>query len=276
MELAMVGETIMPIEQAMISAHDRSVSFGDGVYEVIVCCNGKLFAPDRHFDRLKSSLGKMGMMGKVNIEQIRQRVDLALKESGLSDATVYFQITRGQAFRCHDYSEEWEPGFLMTVRQRQRPTQKIGKAITHPDWRWKRCDIKSLNLLANIMAKHAAVKAGAYEAIFVDEKGLVTEGSSTSVMMVKGKILKTAPLTANILPGITRDILLEWAPQMGFIVSETSFTPQEMLSADEVFITGTSTETMGIIAVDEKTIGGGKLGCVSEQFQQKLAQAMYG
>lgn len=276
MELAMVGEKLIPIEQATISAHDRSVSFGDGVYEVIVCCCGKLFAPERHFDRLKNSLGKMGMLGKIDLDDIRNRVDRALKESALADATIYFQITRGQAFRSHDYSEDWLPGFLLTIRQRQRPAKKIGKAVTHPDWRWKRCDIKSLNLLANIMAKHAAVKAGAYEAIFIDDKGLVTEGSSTTVLIVKDKTLQTAPLTANILPGITRDLLLEWAPDLGLIVSESSFTPAEMFAADEVLITGTSTEVMGIVSVDGKPVGKKTPGGYTEMYQQKLAHAMYG
>ncbi len=124
------------------------------------------------------------------------------------------------------------------------------------------------------MAKHAATQAQAYEAILVDENGYVTEATSSSVLIVKNNLLQTAPLTANILAGITRCFLLEWADEVGLKVCEQSFTPAHALTADELMITGTSTQVMGITKLDDKTIATGKLGPCTKRFQQLLKEAM--
>jgi len=273
MELAMVDDVIVPIAEAQISAHDRSVYFGDGVYEAVRYCNGKLFAIDWHIDRLTNSLRKMDMLDKVDLELVRRRVDRALAQADIAEAVVYFQITRGRALRSHDYDDDWQPGFLLTVRQFTRQADRA-TAVTHPDWRWKRCDIKSLNLLANVLAKHAAVKAGAYDAILVDENGLVTEATSSSVLMVKDGVLLTAPLTANILPGITRALVLEWADKVGLQRCEESFTVGEALAADELMAAGTATEVMGITQLNGKKIADGKPGSFTRRFRELLIETM--
>ena len=274
MELAMIGDQIVPLAEARISAHDRSIYFGDGVYEVVRYCGGRLFAMDAHIARLKNSLREMDMLAKVDLDVIRRRVDRAVAEAGITDALVYFHLSRGSALRSHDYSDDWEPGFLLTVRAYHERDAEV-RAITHPDWRWKRCDIKSLNLLANVLAKHAAGRAGAYEALLVDDGGLITEATSSTVFMIKDQILRTAPLTANILPGITRTYLLEWAESIGLKSREECFTVAEALAADELLLTGTGTEVMGITHLDGATIADGIMGSYTHRFHDRLREAMY-
>ena len=275
MEVAMVGEVMMPIGEARISAHDRSVYFGDGVYEVVRSWRGKLFAMEEHMARLGSSLAKMEMLDKVDLGVIRARVVEALASAGIDDAVVYFQVTRGSGVRSHGYGDDWAPGFLLTVRERKGDKPEEARAITHADWRWKRCDIKSLNLLANVMAKRAAMKAGVYDAILVDEAGWVTESTSSSVLLVKEGVLRTAPLGANILAGITRGLLLEWAGQLGLEVREESFRVAEALGADELMLTGTSTEVTAVTELDGQRIGGGREGQYTGRLGEMLRAAMY-
>jgi len=274
MELAMVNDQIVPIEEARIYAHDRGLYFGDGVYEVVAGRGGKLFALERHLQRLEYSLREMQMLEKVDISQIRQRVQAVHEESGIAEAKVYFHITRGRALRSHEYVEDWQPSFLLTVREMNRSQAASAKVITHPDWRWKRCDIKSLNLLANVLAKNAAKQAGAAEAILVDDKGIVTEGTSTSVLMVQNGVLRTTPLGANILAGITRALILEWAGDFGLEVREESFAVSEALQGDELFLTGTTTGVLGISHLDGQLIADGKTGTYTQQFRQRLYNAM--
>ncbi len=275
MELAMIDDRIFPLEEAMISAHDRSVYFGDGVYEAVRLCNGKLFAMDRHMIRLENSLRQMDMLQQTNLTLIRRRIERAIDQADVKEAMVYFQISRGSALRSHDYNDDFTPLFFLTVRKFESSEPRAITAITHPDWRWKRCDIKSLNLLANIMARHAAVKAGAYEAILVDESNLVTEATSSSVLIIKDNLLKTAPLSANILPGITRAILLEQAGNIGLNVKLKSFSLQEALGADELFITGTGAGVMGIGSLNDIQVASGQLGKYTLQFHRLLLKAMY-
>ncbi len=274
MELAMINDTVVDIKQARVSAHDRGLLFGDGVYEVIRFCNGKLFEMEEHMSRFEHSLREMDMLSHVDLGVIRNRVDQALAESKLKEAKVYFHVTRGSSPRAHDYNDSWQPEFLLTVRPVKDKHQETGRAIIHPDWRWKRCDIKSLNLLANVLAKHAATKAGAYEAILVDEKGMITEATSSSVLMVKDGALWSAPLQANILPGITRSLLLKWARDLGLEPQEELFSLVDLKSAEELMITGTGTEVMGITQVDGQTIGKGIRGHYTQRFQEKLVAAM--
>ena len=270
----MINDEIVPLAEARISAHDRSIYFGDGVYEAVRCCGGKLFAMKQHLERLKNSLRKMDMLAKVDPEQVRRRVERAVSEAAIAEALVYFQISRGAALRNHDYSDDWQPSFLLTIRAYCNRQEQV-TVITHPDWRWKRCDIKSLNLLPNVLAKHAATKAGTYEALLVDENGLITEATSSNALLVKGDVLQTAPLTANILPGITRALILGLAGQVGLQVREESFTVEEALAADELLITGTGNEVMGVTHVDGKPIADGKLGPCMQQFHKLLLAEMY-
>lgn len=272
-ELAMIDDNITPMDDAMISIHDRSVYFGDGVYEALRVCYGKIFAADRHFKRLENSLKSMEMFDSTDLNVIKERVNRAIATSGLKEALVYFQISRGQEQRKHSWTDGIKSRFLLTIKEFKGTGPAEVSAITQPDMRWKQCHIKSLNLLANVQARHAATKAGAYEAILVDGDGIVTEATSTSVMMIKGKTLLAPPLAANILPGVTRSFILEWAPQLGLTVKEQSFTLKEMLAADEVIVTGTATEVKSVVKVDDKVIADGKQGQYSAGLHKLLKEA---
>ncbi len=253
MEIAMINDMIVPINQAQISAHDRGIYFGDGVYEAIRFCNGSLFARSEHMVRLENSLRDMDMLHRVDLVQIGRRIDRALAEANIPEALVYFHITRGSYVRNHDYQDDFEPNFFLTIRP-HKDRAHTAKVMTYPDIRWKRCHIKSLNLLANVMARHAATHAKCDDAIFVTDDDLVTESTSSTVFMIKDHQLWTTPLSANILPGITRSYLIKLAPQLGLAVREESFTKEQMLQADELFLSGTSTEVTNIVEVDRHPI----------------------
>jgi len=276
MEVAMVNDLILGFDEARISAHDRGLYFGDGVYEVLMCWGGKLFALDEHIQRLEQSLDKMDMREKVNLDQIRDRVEQAVKKANMSEAMVYFHITRGKGPRSHDWPADWTPSFLLTVRKPSTSATQEVTVISHPDWRWKRCDIKSLNLLANVLAKNAARKAGAYEAIMFDEQNLVTEASLHTVMLIQDGSLQTAPLSANILPSITRSLVLKHAEDLGLEVLEKSFTVKEALAADELMIIGTTIKAAGVTHLDGQQIADGKVGPATLRVRNLLTDMMQG
>ncbi len=272
-ELAMIDDDIMPLDEAKISIHDRSVYFGDGVYEAMRICNGRIFAQDRHFKRLRNSLESMDMLASTDIEVIRGRIERAIATSQLNNAIVYFQISRGQEPRKHSWSEGIKSHFLLTIKEFKSTGPDEVSTIVQQDLRWKQCHIKSLNLLANVKARQAASKAGAYEAILIDEDNIVKEATSSSVMIIKGSAIYAPPLSENILPGVTRSLILEWAPQAGLEVKEENFGLEELLAADEVILTGTATEVKSVVNVDDKTISDGKRGPYALALHQMLKEA---
>jgi len=261
-EIAFLNGEYLPIDEARVSINDRGYQFGDGVYEVIRSYNGRLWALERHLARLKRSLAGIGITG-ISLDEVRENIRTACEKSGLSDTLVYVQITRGVCPRKHNFPEGLEPTFLITVREfPQRPpeifVQGVG-AITFPDIRWLRRDIKSINLLPNILARQKAVQSGVYEAILVQEDGKVTEGAGTNLFAVIGGVLRTHPTGPRILPGITRGLVIETAREMGLRLEERAFRKDEMLAAEEVFLTGTGDEVLGIVEIDEERIADGKV-----------------
>jgi len=182
MQVAMIQDKIVPVEQLEPVYLDRGIYFGDGVYEVLRSYNGKIFALEEHLARLANSLAAIGITG-VDIDRIRSRVHSAFSAAGISNAKIYFHITRGSAPRNHIWDDDLEPNFFLTVTELPDDTEAKTEGIavsTHPDWRWKRCDIKSLNLLPNVLARADAAKKGCDEAILVDEAGLITEGAGSA------------------------------------------------------------------------------------------------
>lgn len=267
MELAMVNNRVLPIGQALINAHDRGLFFGDGVYEVVRVYNRHPYRIDKHMARLERSAKEI-MMRPLDTEVIERRIRAIIRQSQLDNALVYLHITRGLELRRHGWADEIEPQFFMTIRNRQRQEDLATEgltAITTPDVRWKRCDIKTLNLLPNVLAGRKATQQGAAEAILYTEDHLVTEGSHTNVFAVIDDTIRTAALTSNILAGVTREAILELAQTLGLAVDETAFTVEEMCNAQEVFITGTSSEIRGLTRIDQQTIGSGQVGMVTAQ-----------
>jgi D-alanine transaminase len=262
MQVAMIGDKIVPLAELEPIYSDRGTYFGDGVYEVLRSYNGKIFALDEHLQRFARSLSEIGIVS-VDIDQIRSRIKKAFEAAGISNARIYLHITRGSAPRSHTWKADLKPIFFLTITELSDDTEEKSKGIavsTHPDWRWKRCDIKSLNLLANVLARQDAEQKGCAEAIFVDDAGLITEGAGSAFFAVIGQTLQTAPLTANILPSITRKFVIKAAKNIGLEVVEKSLTLQQARDADELFIAVTTKDIVPVVKFDGKVIGDGKPG----------------
>jgi len=273
----MIGDSIVPLNEAQVCASDRGLYFGDGVYEVLRSCNGRLFAFEEHMDRFAYSLDQIGIPELVDLELIGHRIERGLAESEIRDALIYVQVTRGQGPRSLDADEPLTPAFMMTVRETPPRQKETVTAISYPDLRWGRCDIKSLNLLPNVLARKTVRRNGADDAILVDPKsGLITESSSSSVLRVKQQCLQTAPLTANILASVTRGLLLKWASAFDLDVWEDSFTIDQAMSADELFLAGTTIEVTPIVQLDGHDIGPGQAGPIAALLHKRLLQEMSG
>ena len=229
MKLAMVDDKIASFEELDPAHFDRGIYFGDGVYEVLRSYHGKIFALDQHLQRFAGSLAAIRITG-IDIGVIRERVERAFQTAGFANAKIYFHVTRGSEPRSHTWKPDLKPNFFLTVSELVDNPQEKAKGIavcTHPDERWKRCDIKSLNLLPNILAKQAAADKGFSEAILVDDAGFITEGAGSAFFAIIKRALQTAPLSANILPSITRQFVTKAARNTGLAIEERCLTPQQ-------------------------------------------------
>jgi len=262
MQVAIIGDKIVSLAELEPVYCDRGIYFGDGVYEVVRSYDGKIFTLEEHLQRFAQNLSAIGIVS-VEIDQIRSRIKKAFGAAGISNAKIYFHITRGSAPRSHTWEAELKPNFFLTVTELPDDAEEKTKGIavsTHPDWRWKRCDIKSLNLLANVLARQDAAQKGCSEAILVDDTDLITEGAVSAFFAVFGQRLQTAPLTANILPSITRKFVIKAAKNIGLEVVEKSLTPKQARDADELFIAVTTKDIVPVVEFDGKIIGNGKPG----------------
>lgn len=262
MQIAMIEDKIVPVDDLEPVYLDRGIYFGDGVYEVVRSYNGRIFALEEHLQRFANSMAAIKIVG-IDIDRIRDRVRRAFEAAGISNAKIYFHITRGSAPREHDWDANLEPNFFLTVMEAPDDHEEKRRGIavsTHPDWRWKRCDIKSLNLLPNVLARHDAAQKGSGEAIFVDEAGFITEGSASAFFTINGQTMQTAPLTANILPSITRIFAIEAGKKIGLEIIEKSLTPQQASDSDELFIAVTTKDIVPVVKFEGKIIGDGRPG----------------
>jgi len=262
-----LNENAVPIEE-------RGCQFGDGIYEVIRVYNGKPFMLDEHLARLIKSGNAIKLQIKKSIEEFRMLVKEAISQSGLSNCSVYLQITRGISARNHLFPDV-PVSISMTVKQivplPHSIWEKGAAAIFHEDERWANCYIKSLNLLPNVLARQTAYEQGCFEAILVRD-GMVTEGTSSNVFIVKQGKVYTTPLSRNILAGITRMVVKKISEQLSVEFIEQSFSKEDLLRADEVFITNTTSEIVPIVSVEGKTIGNGHPGEITTKLYHKLQQ----
>jgi D-alanine transaminase len=268
----MIQDKIVPAGELDPVYCDRGMFFGDGVYEVMRSYDGRLFALEEHLQRFARSLAAIEISG-VDIETIRARILRAFEAAGIANAKIYFQVTHGSGPRDRVWGADLKPNFFLTVSEVGDSSKEKAKGIavsTFPDWRWKRCDIKSLNLLANVMASNDAARKGCAEAILVDQAGLVTEGSGSAFFAVRGQALQTAPLTANILPSITREFAIKAGRNIGLKVLEESLTPPQAAGADELFLAVTTKDIVPVVKFDGTTIGDGTPGkytkLITEEF----------
>ena len=251
---------------ASLSVDERGVHFADGVYEVVRYFNGKPFTLTEHLNRLKRSLDGIGLA--YDADAIAGISNELVSRNNLTEARVYWQVTRGSGLRDHVIADNLKP----TVYLSAEPAHELGdapplptlSAITTPDDRWQNCWIKSLMLLPNTLAKTKAAKAGASEAIFVRD-GKVTEGSSTNVFAVFDGELHTHLADRYILEGITRNVVIELAKNLDIPVHEQAINSADLPGADEVFVTGTGTLLAAVNKVDGQPIGQGQAGAITQQ-----------
>lgn len=244
-------------EEIHVSIHDRGYYFGDGVYEVFSIYNGNLFEKDAHLARLARSAHAVRINFPCSLAQLEERLERLVALNGINEGTLYMQITRGEAKRAHPFPVDATPVLMGYCNEVLRPlaSMKDGiTAVTLPDIRWLRCDIKSLNLLPNVLAKQEAIDLGYTEAI-LHRDGIVTECSASNIMIVKNGTIYTHPSNHYILHGITRAVVLKLAEEAGIQVKLQPFTLEELYGADEAFICGTTVEITPIISIDNQPVG---------------------
>jgi D-alanine transaminase len=258
-----VNGAYLPEEDAKISIFDRGFIFGDGIYEVSAVIGGKLVDCEAHLARLERSCGEIRLAlpwSKAELVAVHEEL---IKRNELDEGGIYLQVSRGAADRDFAFPKDVAPTLVMFTQARSfvdAPGAKTGiKVVTTPDLRWARRDIKSVNLLAPVLAKQFAAESGAQEAWLVED-GVVTEGASSTAWIVKGKTLISRPLSNKVLPGITRKAVLAFLAESGFTFEEREFTLEEALDAEEAFITSATSLVMPVTTIDGHTIHNGAPG----------------
>jgi len=263
----------LPAAEARISVDDRGFLFADGLYEVIRVYDGRPFLADLHYQRLRDGLAAV-RIANASIDEVRSSVDRLLELNDLrnDDATIYIQVTRGTAPRRHSFPDAGVPPTLLVTAKpfRQHPAAYWDDgvaAISLPDTRWSRCDIKSIALLPNVLANQQAKEAGAFEALFIRD-GVLIEGSHSNLAAVIDDTVVTYPVCNYILPGITRRFVLDLAADLGISAREGAILMEDLPRVQELFLTGTTTEVMPITRLDGKPVGDGRPGPVGRRLQQ--------
>jgi D-alanine transaminase len=270
--IAYVNGRYLPHRTAAVHIEDRGYQFADGVYEVVPVQRGRLIDEDMHLERLAFSLGELEIAPPMDLPALKAVIREVLRRNGVERGIVYLQVTRGVAPRNHQFPAGARPSLVITAK-RLKPVpakyleQGVG-VITLPDLRWKRCDIKTISLLPNVLGKQKAVEEGAYEAWQIDPDGNVTEGTSTNAWIVtKDRRIITRPLGPEILPGVTRRALLELLRAADLTLEERSFTLDEAHAAAEAFLTSSSVFLLPITTIDGEAVGEGKPGPIAKQLR---------
>lgn len=260
--------------QAVVHVEDRGFQFADGVYEVWAVFEGRLADFSGHLTRLKRSLSELRIEIPMSDAALSRVLKETVRRNRVRNGLVYLQVTRGTAPRDHAFPRDVAPSVIISARsvapaKSEALALKGVAAVSQPDIRWGRCDIKTVGLLPNVLAKQAAREVGAYECVMVDELGMVTEGASTNVWIVdqEGR-LRTRDIQANILRGITRNAVVALIVQEGLEIQERGFTLDEAKAAREVFVTAASTFVMPVVSLDGVRIGNGEPGPVATRLRQ--------
>ncbi len=262
----------------VVSLDDRGYCFGDGVYEVVRVYNGRAFAFSYHQDRLYRSMREMDIPVRMPPDELQELHEIMIEQSEITDGYIYLQITRGVTPRHHAFERsKLEPQMYMFIKP---ITTDLGalqqgvKAITLPDERWARVDIKTLNLIPNILAQTKAEKKGAYTAILVRD-GIVTEGATSNVFVMKDGVCYTHPANHHILKGITRQLVVtRVAPTAGITIIEREFDEAFLKEADEIFCTDTIGGIIPITTLNREPVGDGKPGKAAKVLAEQLQHLM--
>ena len=269
--LANMNGEITPLSEAKIPALDRGFLFGDAVYEVMWVNQGKMWLEKEHFIRLERSLNLIRIQG-VDLVSLAARVYETITAGKFKNAIVYIQITRGAAPRSHAFPKDIKPFEFLFVQEFNDPYGEMREKGIHllsrPDIRWEHCDIKSTNLLANVLAIQDSKEAGCQEVLFYLKDGTITESAHSSLFGVLDGILYTSPSSDLILPGITRNHLLNLIAKDGISIREKSLQMEQLGQISELFITGTTSGVLPVVAVDKKNIGDGKPGPITRRIEK--------
>lgn len=270
---AYLNGRFLPLDEARVPVMDRGFLFADGIYEVAAVLHGRLVDNAAHLARLDRSLSEIGIRNPHSAQEWERLETELVEKNGVREGLVYIQVTRGVAERDFSFPKGDVPATVVMFTQEKsivaNPLAESGaKAITVPDLRWKRRDIKSVALLAQVLAKQQAAEAGVAEAFMVED-GVVTEGSSSTVFIVtKAGALVTRPLSHAILPGITRKAVLALAEETGLAFEERLINARELFEAAEAFYTSASAFVMPVVEIDGKTLGDGRPGPVAKRLRE--------
>lgn len=280
--IAYVNGKYLSQRTAAVNVEDRGFQFADGVYEVVHLHDGRLIDEIRHLDRLERSLRELRLPAPMSRAALRCVLLEVAHRSRLRSGLLYIQITRGAAPREHAFPAVFVPPSLIVTIRRLPPypddaASWTAGAITYPDQRWARCDIKTIALIPNVLARQAAREQGALEAILVDANGMITEGAATTVWIVDGAgVLRTRHLDHAILPGCTRDALIALLAEAAIPFSEKSFSRQELCEAREVFLTAATTFVRPIVRIDGRPVADGSVGPLTRRLFDLFARHVRG
>jgi D-alanine transaminase len=280
--VAYVNGRYVPQRHAMVNIEDRGYQFADGVYEVVYVNGGRFIDEGRHLARLERSMRELRIVPPMGMAALRRVLREVALRNRIGDGLVYMQITRGVSPRNHPFPARPVPPAIVVTAKRLPPYPKdphawAGAAITAPDQRWERCDIKSTALLPNVLAKQAAREAGAIEAILIGRDGVATEGASTSVWAVdRDGVLRTHGLDHHILPGCTRGALLDELREAGIAVEERALSRDELRAAREIFLTSATSYVRPITSLDGAAVGDGSVGPVTRHLFALFARHVLG
>lgn len=268
--IAYIDGVYQPLNMPGILVEDRGYQFADGVYEVCAIRGGMLLDEARHLDRLDYSLAALDMPPPMSRAALQQVMRETLRRNRVRDGILYMQVSRGVAPREHMFNPDLKPVLVITARpiaaDRRAQIMKKGiSVVSVPDQRWARCDIKSISLLPNVLARQSARNAKVQEAWQIDVQGMVTEGAATNAWIVDAKgVLRTRPASHEILNGIVRQVLLDCVADLGMKFEEMPFSLKEALAAKECFSTASTMSVFPVIEIDGQKIGAGKPGEVAK------------
>lgn len=265
MQTVYLNGNYLPLNEAKVSVLDRGFMFGDGVYEVLLAYKRKILRLEEHLNRLDNSLAAIYMDNPLDHDKWYRVLSRLIKDNPVNEQSLYLQVTRGTSARDHAIHLAGKPTvFAMSNPIPQRNLTSGITAITCEDIRWKLCDIKAITLLPSILLRHQASLSGAVEAILL-KNGVVTEGAASNVFIVTGGKIKTPPKDGSLLPGITRDLIVELLQQEEIKYEESAITEKELTNAEEIWITSTTWEIVPVIKLDNKPVGNGQPGKVWQQ-----------
>lgn len=270
-QLVYLNGEYLPLSEAKVSVLDRGFIFGDGVYEVIPSYGSKALRFEHHMQRLQNSLDAVRIKNPLSNSQWKTIIDKLIENTDSQDQYIYLHITRGVASRDHRFPEETKPTVFVMSSVLNAVDPELLKtgvtAVTLDDIRWQYCNIKAIALLPNILLRQQAVDKGAIEAILIRD-GNITEGAASNAFIVIDGVIKTPPKDHKLLPGITRDLIVELAKAHDMPIEETAISEKEFLAADEIWLSSSTKEILPVTKINDQQVGDGKPGPIWQKMFQ--------